>query len=315
MANIIRKTFTYDLPDDYLSQERTLGKTAEWTYIGPDEICLVISKETNTYVGQFLTHDHEKDIVPVPADKYHVHINCEENPLLCALAHAETEKPDYADLDQHEELLPDGLTYKRPLHPPPDHTHDIADIVFDPVTETAPAVFPWKKPHMDWTSLRGWRNGILNATDDKEHEYMPQHLNDAWAEFRQSLRDLPQVHGATNVFKTVDLTATAPVNTVNQPVLQLDSVTGLSVGDEVGMTNHLDPNLFHNDARIVSIDVENNQVTFDINLLRTPTEASVAVTFSPYPGTEPWKVGAYVAPDGSNGPEGYTPPEVGNVVK
>lgn len=315
MANIITKTFTYNLPDDYLSQERTLGKTAEWTYIGPDEICLVIDKATDQYVGIFLTHDHDKDSVPVPIDKYHVHVNCDENPLLCALAHAETEKPDYADLDQQEELLPDGLTYKRPMHPPPDHTHDINELRFDPVTETAISPYPWKKPHMDWTNLRGWRNAILRDSDDKEHEWMPTELNQSWADYRQSLRDLPQVHGATNVLKTIDLTATSPVNTVAQPVLKLNSVAGLNVGDEVGMTDHLTDNLFHDDARIVSIDSGKKQVTLSINLLRTPTDANVNITFSPVPATEPWKIGAYTAPDGSHGPDGDMPPTVGIVIK
>ena len=315
MANIITKTFTYDLPDDYLSQQRTLDKTAEWTYIGPEEICLVVNKETNTYAGIFLTHDHDKDNVPVPIDKYHVHVSCEDNPLLCALAHAETEKPDYADLEQQEELLPDGLTYKRPLHPPPDHTHDILDIQFDPTTQTAITPYPWKKPHMDWTSLRSWRNGILRDSDDKEHEYMPQHLNDAWAEYRQILRDLPQVHGASNSFYIIDLNATTPVNTVGQPVLQLTSVDGIELGDEVGMTDRFATNLFRDDAVVVSIDLEKKQVTFNYNLLRTPSELDTRITISPVPATDPWKIGAYTAPDGSNGPDGDNPPVIGNVVK
>ena len=34
----IRKTFRYDLPDEYLSQERKLGLQAEWTYEGPDKV-------------------------------------------------------------------------------------------------------------------------------------------------------------------------------------------------------------------------------------------------------------------------------------
>jgi hypothetical protein len=307
MANIITKTFTYNLPDDYLSQERTLGKTAEWTYIGPDEICLVVEKTTNKYSGQFLTHDHDKDNTPVPLDKYHVHVSCEDNPLLCALAHAEIEKPDYADLDQHEELLPDGLTYKRPLHPPPDHTHDISDIVFDPVTESAPGPYPWKKPHSNWDQLRNWRTMNLFLTDYHEGEHlesMPESLRTQWAEYRQKLRDLPQTHGATNIHVLLDLTAAAPFNTVGHALLKMTDVTGINVGDDVGVRGWPVVNIFEDHTRVIGVNAQTKVVELDKALIVTPDESNSDLAFSPCPGTEAHKIGAHTTPDGKGGVDG-----------
>ena len=319
MADIIRKTFTYNLPDDYLSQERTLGKTAQWEYIGPDEICLVINKDTNKYSGQFLTHDHDKDAVPVPLDKYHVHVSCEENPLLCALAHAEVEKPDYADLDQHEELLPDGLTYKRPLNPPPDHTHDIQDIVFDPVTESAPPVssYPWKKPHSSWDQLRNWRTMNLYLTDHHEGDHldsMPASLKTAWAEYRQQLRDLPQIHGATNVHYPADLTAGAPYNVAGSKLLKMTDVTSINVGDDVGVRGWPVVNIFDDHTRVVSIDVATKVVELDKALIITPDQSNSELAFSPCPGTEAHKIGAYTTPDNKGGVTGDLGPGAVGVI-
>lgn len=325
MANIITKVFRYNLPDDYLSQQRTLGKTAEWTYIGPDEVCLIINKDTNTYTGRFLTHDHDKDIVPEALHEYHVHVDCAANPLLCALAHCEIEKPDYADLDQHEELLPDGLTYKRPLHPPPDHTHDIRDIVFDPDTKEppSPSSFPWKAPHSTWEDIRYWRNRILDMTDDKEGDHleeMPPALATAWAEYRQHLRDIPQTHGGANTHIFVDLTASAPMNTEGHSLIKVTDTEGIEVGYDVGVRGWPVVDIFSNHTKVIGVNHATKVVELSAPLVATPTEANSELAFSPCPHTDPWKIGAIAAPDGQGGPTDQhgniqDVTAVGNVVK
>lgn len=306
MANIITKVFTYNLPDDYLSQERTLGKTAEWTYIGPDEVCLVVKKETNRYAGKFLTHDHDKDTVPVALDEYHVHVDCATHPLLCSIAHTETEKPDYADLDQHEELLPDGLTYKRPLHPPPDHTHDIRDIVFTPDgVPPEPSTFPWISNHSDWDRVRLWRNNLLDISDDKVSEFVPASVREPWEAHRQMLRDMPQIHGASNTHTFIDLTAPAPINTAGHFIIKLQDVTGINVGDDIGVRGWPTTDIFDQHTRVATIDTVNKEITLDKALILTPTAGyNDEVAFSPCPETAPHKVGAYTAPDGTGGVEG-----------
>jgi len=325
MANIITKVFTYNLPDDYLSQQRTLGKTAEWTYIGPDEVCLIINKETNRYTGRFLTHDHDKDNVPVALDEYHVHVNANTDPLILCLAHCEIEKPDYADLDQHEELLPDGLTYKRPLHPPPDHTHDIRDIVFSPDSEDPPkpSTFPWKAPHSTWEGVRYWRNSILAATDDKEGDEiddMPESLRTAWAEFRQHLRDIPQTHGGTNTHVFFDLTATTPLNTQGHSLIKVTDTTGINVGDDVGVRGWPVADCFSLHTTVIGVNHTTKVVELSAPLVLTPDETNSELAFSPCPHTDPWKIGAHTAPNGDHGPLDHTGNEqdvtpVGNVIK
>jgi hypothetical protein len=306
MANIITKTFTYNLPDDYLSQVRTLGKTAEWTYIGPDEVCLIVKKDTHTYAGKFLTHDHDKDNVPVALDEYHVHVNCAENPLLCCLAHCEIEKPDYADLDQHEELLPDGLTYKRPLHPPPDHTHDIRDIVFtEDGIPPSPSSFPWKAPHSNWDQLRIWRNGLLEASDDKVTEHVPESVRTPWEEHRQMLRDMPQIHGASNTHTFLDLTAAVPFNREGHALLKVVDTTGINVGDDIGVRGWPTTDIFSQHTRVIGVNPTTKVVELDKPLVLTPTaNYNDEVAFSPCPETDPHKIGAYTAPDGTGGVDG-----------
>lgn len=309
---LIRKTFTYDLPDDYLSQERTLGKTAEWEYIGPDAIWVFINESDNTYRGNYFTDEHDGADIPTPAGSYKVHVDCEQDPLLCALFHAEVEKPDYADLDQHEELLPDGLTYKRPLHPPPDHTHNIAEMECDPVTKSYPKPYPWKLNHMDWKGIRGWRNRLLATSDDKEGEHlesMPAGLQTSWADYRQALRDLPQVHGAENFHTILDLTAPEPYNCIGSNLIKVTDASGVNVNDDIGVRGWPVEDIFgglDHHSLVVSVDKVNNVIELDHPLIMTPIEDfNHEVSFSPCPDTHAHKIGATTAPDGQGGVDGH----------
>lgn len=310
---LIRKTFTYDLPDDYLSQERTLGKTAEWEYIGPDAVWVLISKETNKYTGRYFTDEHDGHEIPTPIDCYKLHIDCEQDPLLCSLFHVEVEKPDYADLDQHEELLPDGLHYRRPLHPPPDHTHSVQEMTFDPESGSYLKPYPWKLPHSSWPAIRAWRNRLLEITDDKEGDHLddgfPESLATAWADFRQNLRDVPQVHGAENFHTSIDMTAEAPYNQLGSNLVKVIDASGVNVGDDIGVRGWPVEDIFgglDHHSVVVSVDKANNVVELDHPLIMTPIEDfNHQLSFSPCPGTEAHKIGAYTAPDGTGGPDGH----------
>ena len=67
---IITKTFTYNLADDYLAQTGDMGKTADWTYIGPDVIYAVIDRDTNIYAGHFYLEEQDGATVPLAPNIY-----------------------------------------------------------------------------------------------------------------------------------------------------------------------------------------------------------------------------------------------------
>jgi len=189
--------FTYDAPDDYLYQTNELGKTGNWVYNGPDKIWIFVYKDTNLLTSQYRTEAEDGEHYPTPADQYKVMIDCTTNPLICTLVGAD-EVRDYNLLDQHEETLPDGNKYMRPLTPPPDHTYELTEITYNPTIADFDKPWPWKKPHSTWEMVRGWRNDQLTRTDYKEPLDAPDSVKAKWAEYRQALRDLPQTYGATH---------------------------------------------------------------------------------------------------------------------
>jgi len=191
----IQKSFTYDVPDDYLHQTRTLNKVGVWTYDGYDTIWVFVDKETNKLTGSFKTPEENGATYPTPIDQIKVEVDCTVNPLLACLVGAD-EVRDYNLLDQHEETLPDGSVYIRPLVPPPDHTYEMSEIVYDPILNTFNTPYPWKKPHTTWQDIREWRNRNLELSDTKVLDDMPAAIKARWEEHRQTLRDLPQTFGA-----------------------------------------------------------------------------------------------------------------------
>lgn len=295
---IIHKTFTYDCPDDYLSQERTLGKTGTWTYDGPDKIWVIVGKE-DLQIHSYKDDEEDGEHYPTPIDSYKVLIDCNEDPLLATLCGADQVR-DYSLLDQLEIQNPDGTIYTRPLVPPPDHTYELADIRYNPATGTFNKPYPWKKPHMSWQGVREWRNKWLQVTDDKESDLisdMPESLKAAWAEHRQKLRDLPQVFGATNVTTTIDLSATSPINTAGQKQIKVDSITGINVGDDVGVAGWPVDDIFDVHTTVVAINQSTKIITLDKNLVLTPNEANSTLNFSPCPEHAPWHIQPIMSPD------------------
>lgn len=288
--NIISVTFTYDAPDDYLSQERTLGKTGTWTYDGPDQIWLFVDKADNKYMGRWLSEKSDGGIVPTPLDQYKVRVDCSQNPLLCTLVGADQLR-DYNLLDQFEEVLPDGKTYSRPHTPPPDHTYELSEIVYNPQTDTFETPYPWKKPHMDWDLMRLWRNNQLTATDHQGNAPdMPAAVKEKWDEYRQALRDMPQTHGASNTHIEINLTAPAPINTAGQRVLKLSTVAGINVGDDIGVKGWPVRNIFEDHTHVVEINTRAKTITLDKDLVETPTDLNKELAFSPCPTTDAWKI-------------------------
>lgn len=203
MAKIV-KSFTYDIADDYLYQTNTLGKTAVWTYRGPDKIWVFVNKETlKPASNRWLTEEEDGATYPTPLDEIKVEIDCNENPLLAALWHAgqEEERTDYTQLPQYFEDMPDGTTYQRPLHPAPDHTYELLELEFDVESGEFKKPYPWKKPHVTWDDIRAIRNTLLENSDQNLASDTPASVREKVEAYKQALRDIPQIYAGKDPWK------------------------------------------------------------------------------------------------------------------
>ena len=162
MATITRE-FTYKLADDYLAQTGDLNKTAQWTYVGPEEFWIFVETETGKLKNtNIFTKEMNGDVIPTPVDSTKLHISANLLPLLATLLGA-SEYVDGALLPQYTESLPDGNTYSRPADPMPDHTYDITEATYDFDTNTWN--FPWKKTWVTWEDLITTRDRALSEIE------------------------------------------------------------------------------------------------------------------------------------------------------
>ena len=306
MANIITVPFTYTIADDYLAQTTSLNKTAQWTYHGPDKIWIYI--DTPSYKGHhghFYTEDDGGPDLPERLDTVKVMIDCAEKPLIACLMGACMNLNDYGyhdTLPQYTEKLPDGEIYQRPLNPMPDHTYDVWEMIYNPDANDWVKPYPLKQPHATWDNIRHVRDlhllytdGLVNSDDT------PDHVVVAYEAWRQKLKNLPQVHGAVNVYTDFDLTANFPANQVDSALIQVLDVTGIEVGMTVHSTFGVTDIFFHESGRenkVVSIDAVKKQVTMSKELIATPTEGTKTIVFKGEPTTEPWKIQPYEDPNG-----------------
>jgi hypothetical protein len=186
----IEKTFIYEIADTYLAQTNNEGKTATWTYTGPNKIWLEIVSETGKLdnTGYFVEEEGAPDI-PTDPHLELVCVDCAVDPLVCSLVGADTPK-DYSTLPQYSEELPNGNTYERPDPQSPDHTYDVNSGHYN--KETLEWTFDWFKP---WTTLEKKlkeRDVFLEIVDQELRigTDMPESRRTALTEYRKSLEDL-----------------------------------------------------------------------------------------------------------------------------
>jgi hypothetical protein len=95
MAKWIKETFPLEMPDYYLSQERTKGYVEDWTYEGPRRVAVYIYKDTNllawNHSYQQLSDKNDPDLqkqqwedleIHAGLDKYPVELTFEKDPVL-----------------------------------------------------------------------------------------------------------------------------------------------------------------------------------------------------------------------------------------
>lgn len=202
---IIEQTFTYDLPDDYLAQTSSEGRTATATYNGPDKIWVFIDRDTGRSDTSRLVLTDEEDGAdyPVPEDQYKVEINCATDPVLCSLFDAKVEWDTVQGQTNIVVNLPDGTTYERPDPTDVDHTYELdmctynMDGTLDENGKYTGGTWTmqWKQPWTSWEQLIIVRNNALAGSDSKIADDMPEATKQKWLDYRQKLRDLPALFG------------------------------------------------------------------------------------------------------------------------
>lgn len=185
MAKWIKETFPLEMPDYYLSQERTKGLVEDWTYEGPRRIAVYIYKESNliawNHSYQALSDKKDSDFqkeqwdfleIHAGLDKYPVEITFEKDPLLLAAfvqsdvlqEHIPLQKEFY--WDGREEIHPTDKKWYNKEHniyrwekardwmychswpTTPLHTIEISEVMYDPEKGEFVKPYPWKKPHI-----------------------------------------------------------------------------------------------------------------------------------------------------------------------
>jgi len=201
----IRKEFTYNIPNEYYSDDFSEGKTGTFVYEGPEYLTIEIDKETGKELGWCLytPEEHER---PVAEDCMRMTIDCKDNPLVCEIVNDQGKDSDREFYETREWLVlyegPDD-TWGKVEIPAVMHPRDIYDefnVSFD--FETQEFVLPvrtWeymdkvKVDAVTWDHFRALRNQALQAADGVTDQSMPEEILNAWEEYRQKLRDAPEI--------------------------------------------------------------------------------------------------------------------------
>jgi hypothetical protein len=197
---IITKTFTYDIPDDYLHQTRANSLTGTFTYEGPDKMWIFINSETNKMQSSLVYTEKEDGAdIPVGVGSYKVCIDANVDPEIASMI---WNGVDYSTLPTVAEDLPDGTQYIRPVSPPPDHTYELSECVYDPVAGAWVKPLPWKQPHMTWDELKTARRMMLQQSDKIiATALLTDEQKTEWNTYRQALRDLPELFTGIDPWK------------------------------------------------------------------------------------------------------------------
>ena len=208
--NIVSKTFTYSLPNEFLVDHAfSQGKTREYTYWGPEKLYLQISNETQEETHGPLTEEDRADGRPIPADCYLFEINVNDYPLIMQLrAPIVNEKQEERHTGEvFHPQSPEIEGYRRFSYTTPLMPDDIFNKHSIKIVNNIPSIQPFSvnfkllgnENDINWDNIRDQRNSMLEGSDAQVAEDMPQAVKDTFILYRQRLRDLPAVMQAHNV--------------------------------------------------------------------------------------------------------------------
>lgn len=208
MAKTIRKVFQYDLPDDYLSNESTLGLRAEWTYEGPEKIWVFVDYKTNKLLARESFREYDEADPEAQYEfleqytgfnSYPALITFDDDPLL--LSAVAQVAPEIWDIPHRDYYHPETgeWFYHRPDPTVPDHTIEIADCEYDPKLKRWKKPYPWKIPHITRPEFEFNYNAILSDAIAIRGRYDENNWSDSqrekWDAFIAGMEEVPTKYG------------------------------------------------------------------------------------------------------------------------
>jgi hypothetical protein len=185
MAKWIKETFPLEMPDYYLSQERTKGLVEDWEYEGPRRVAVYINRDTNllawNHSYQPLSDKKDPDLqeqqwkdleIHAGLDKYPVEVTFEKDPLLlatlvqCDILQEEIPLQKEYYWDGREEIHPTDKRWYNEEHKVfrweksrdwmyahswpllPSNVIEVWEIQYDPEKKEFVKPYPWKKPNI-----------------------------------------------------------------------------------------------------------------------------------------------------------------------
>jgi|TARA_B110000090_G_C13398676_1_gene452364 hypothetical protein len=205
--------YTYNLPNEHcVDHEQTDGNTRTTTYDGPDKIFLVVENATGKEHMGPVTELERNDGRPVPEGCRYVEVDCITNPLVCQLR---APIIDEVEEDHDDSVKPTGVVeidgydafeYQIPILP--KDVYDPLDITIDAddnITLTKRSVMhavmgvDGEARYPTYDDVRYKRAQLMKNSDSEIVDDMPADMKQMWLDYRDKLRQWPNVMEAANV--------------------------------------------------------------------------------------------------------------------
>lgn len=166
----ITRTFTYKIPDDYVSQTNVNDSSASFTYRGPHFLNINFNKNTGSVTS--VSESTFEDYLNRTAEE--VIVSADDNLLIASILWGKLGE-DSSDNDYPQKIinLPDGddnHTYQYPWPPLPWKAYDAEDVRYDAVSNTFNTP-RWHQPWSNWTMIGAQCENIKKRCDEKIAEY------------------------------------------------------------------------------------------------------------------------------------------------
>jgi len=185
--NNITKTLTYLIPDTLFGTTTELGKTSTHLYEGPENLILYIDKDSGRIADTWHPENEPPvEILALNLNRVEFIPSTDEDYIKIALLYCRWTPKKYeiaiGPNDWPNTVIPD----------PTDITMVFEEfkIVDD---YTAPLAFKEYMRNASDEAIRSRRNAALGECDGRVAEDMPTSVKQKWIDYRQKLRDLPEI--------------------------------------------------------------------------------------------------------------------------